>query len=139
MLGDFEGAILPRLFFPDKKIIGSQDKFEKFTGHSLEKQTSMTIGVLGDFYINFGRWGSFILLFVFGAIISRLLFIFLRKYVLPNPINIIWIPFLFSYLVRANNDFYIVINNLVKGYLIFLFVTYLQKRIWPTKPIQKLR
>ncbi|HTJ52535.1 MAG TPA: hypothetical protein VL443_23910 [Cyclobacteriaceae bacterium] len=139
MLGDIEGAVLPRIFFPEKKIIGSQDKFQKYTGHKLGKGVSMTIGVLGDFYINFGRWGSFIMLFVFGALISRMLYLFVRKYVVTDPINIVWIPFLFSYLVRANNDFYIVINNLVKGYLIFLFVTYLRKRIWPIRPIQKLR
>jgi hypothetical protein len=133
MLGDIEGAILPRIFFPDKKIIGSQDKFYKYTGHKLIGSTSMTIGILGDFYVNYGRWGSFIGLFIFGALVSRLLYLFIRKYVLPDPLNIIWVPFLFSYLIRANNDFYIVINNLVKGYLIFLFVQYIRRQLWPTR------
>lgn len=130
-LGDIVGTILPRIFFSDKKVIGSQDKFQKYTGHKLIGSTSMTIGVLGDFYINFGRWGAFIGLFIFGAIISRLLYLFIRNHVLPDPINIIWIPFLFSYLIRANNDFYIVINSFVKGYLIFLFVNFLRKLLWP--------
>ena len=130
-LGDVEGTVLPRIFFSDKKVIGGQDKFYKYTGHKLEKGTSMTIGILGDFYINFGRWGAFIGLFIFGAIVSRLLYLFIRHHVLPDPINIIWIPFLFSYLIRANNDFYIVINSFVKGYLIFLFVNFLRKQLWP--------
>ena len=111
LLSDLEGIILPRIFYPDKKIIGSQDKFEKFTGHTLVGGTSMTIGVLGDFYINFGRWGSFIGLFIFGAIMARSFYWFIKKYVVTDPINIVWLPFLFSYLVRANNDFYIVANN----------------------------
>lgn len=130
-LGDIVGTMLPRIFFSEKKVIGSQDKFQKYTGHKLIGSTSMTIGVLGDFYINFGRWGAFIGLFIFGAIVSRLLYLFIRNHVLPDPINIIWIPFLFSYLIRANNDFYIVINSFVKGYLIFLFVNFLRKLLWP--------
>lgn len=130
-LGDIIGSVLPRIFFSDKKIIGSQDKFTKYTGHKLQKTTSMTIGVLGDFYINFGWWGSFVLLFLFGALVAKLLYLFLRKYVVNDPINLIWIPYLFSYLVRANNDFYIVTNNFVKGFLIFLFVSYLRRQFWP--------
>jgi hypothetical protein len=136
MLGDIEGSILPRVFFPNKKVIGSQDKFYEYTGHKLIGNTSMTIGILGDFYINFGRSGSFVGLFIFGAFVSRLLYFFMRKHVLADPINIVWVPFLFSYLVRANNDFYIVFNNLVKGYLIFLFVSYIRKQLWPVRPIQ---
>ena len=135
LLSDLEGIILPRIFYPDKKIIGSQDKFEKFTGHTLVGGTSMTIGVLGDFYINFGRWGSFIGLFIFGAIMARLFYWFIKKYVVTDPINIVWLPFLFSYLVRANNDFYIVANNLFKGFLIFLLINYLRKQFWPARPV----
>ena len=138
MLGDIEGTVLPRIFFPEKKIIGSQDKFYKYTGHKLRKSTSMTIGVIGDFYINYGRIGSFIGLFIFGAIIARMLYFFMRKHVLTDPVNIIWIPFLFSYLVRANNDFYVVINSFVKGYLIFLFINFLRKQLWPTPGVRNL-
>ncbi len=137
-LGDIQGSILPRFFFPEKKEIGSRDKFYKYTGHKLTGGTSMTIGVLGDFYVNFGRWGSFVGLFILGACVSRALYFFIRKHVLPDPINIIWIPFLFSYLVRANNDFYVVINSFVKGYLIFLFITFLRKQFWPAPVVRNL-
>jgi hypothetical protein len=126
MLGDIASSILPRIIFADKKSVNSQDKFYKYTGHRLRGSTSMSIGVLGDFYINFGRWGSFILLFVFGALISKLLYLFTTRYVIPDPINIIWVPFLLSYLIRANNDFYIFFNCLVKGFIIFLAVNYIR-------------
>lgn len=132
-LGDIEAAILPRFFFPGKKMGGSQEKFYKYTGHKLRHDTSMTIGVFGDFYVNFGRWGSFIALFIFGAIISRLLYFFVKKYVQTDPINIVWVPFLFSYLIRANNDFYFILNSFVKGFLIFLTVYYLRKQFWPKR------
>jgi hypothetical protein len=137
MWGDIVGSILPRIFFPNKKTIGSQDKFFTYTGHKLTKGTSMTIGLLGDFYINFGKEGAFVGLFIFGAVISRFLYFFIKKHVVNDPLNIIWIPFLFNYLVRANNDFYVVFNNLVKGYLIFLAVSYLQRKFWPDHPVLK--
>jgi hypothetical protein len=133
LISDITSSLIPRLFLPNKKVVGSQDKFYKFTGHRLWGSTSMTIGVLGDFYINFGRWGSFAGLFIFGAVIARLLFLFMRRYVLSDPINVIWVPFLLSYLIRANNDFYMVFNNMTKGFIIFLFINFLRKKLWPPR------
>jgi hypothetical protein len=135
-IGDIQAALLPRIFFPEKKMGGTQDKFYNYTGYKLVEGTSMTIGVLGDFYVNFGRWGSFIALFIFGAVIARLFQFFMQTYVLADPINIVWVPFLFTYLVRANNDFYFVFNSFVKGFLIFLLVNFLRKQFWPQRTFQ---
>lgn len=129
MLSDVVASILPRAFFEDKKSVNSQDKFTKYTGHKLGGTTSMSIGILGDFYINYGWWGSIIALFIFGALIARLLYIFIQRYVLPDPINIIWVPFILSYLIRANNDFYIFFNCLIKGYIIFLSVNFIRYHV----------
>ena len=96
----------------------------------------MTIGILGDFYINFGWWGSIIGLFIFGALISRFLFYFQVKFVKPDPINIIWVPYMLSYFVRADNDFYIMFNCMFKGFLIFLFVRFLEKNIWQESKVK---
>jgi hypothetical protein len=126
MLTDILSSIVPRILFSDKRSVNSKDKFNKYTGHKLRGSTSMSVGVLGDFYINFGRVGSFIMLFVFGIFIARILRFFIIRYVLPDPINIIWIPFMLSYLIRANNDFYIFFNCLIKGFLIFLAVNYIR-------------
>ena len=139
MLSDITSSILPRVIFSDKKIVGSQEKFRKYTGHRLWGSTSMTIGVLGDFYINFGWEGSFIALFIFGLFLGFAMKFFMKKYVLPNPLNIVWIPFMLSYLVRANNDFYMVFNSLVKGFLIFLFLNYLIKQLWPSRKLLAAR
>jgi len=126
MLSDIISSFLPRVVFADKKSAISKDKFYKYTGHKLHGATSMTIGLLGDFYINYGEWGSYLTLFLFGAIISRLLYFFIKRYVLLDPINIIWVPFMFSYLVRADNDFYIVFNCIVKGFIIFVIIDYVR-------------
>ena len=132
---DIISSLLPRAIFTSKKLVGSQDKFLKYTGHILHNETSMTIGVLGDFYINFGWMGSLIALFIFGVFLSKFLYYFITRYVIPNPINIIWIPFLFNYLMRANNDFYMVFNSLFKGFIIFLFVMYMERKILPPRKI----
>jgi hypothetical protein len=126
MWNDVVASILPRAFFEDKKSVNSKDKFSKYTGHKLRGSTSMSIGILGDFYINYGWWGSIVALFIFGALIARLVYIFIKRYVLPDPINIIWVPFILSYLIRANNDFYIFFNCLVKGYVIFLAINFIR-------------
>jgi len=140
MFSDIASSILPRFLFPDKKVIHTREKFRKYTGHKLGPSTSMTIGILGDFYINFGRVGSYIGLFIFGALVARLVYFFNRKFIIDSdPVNIIWLPFIFSYLVRADNDFYVFFNSMLKGFVIFFAVNYLRYQfIEPrvsTKPV----
>lgn len=126
---DIEGILLPRILFNDKKVIGGREKFVKYTGHPLHGGTSMTIGVLGDFYINFGKWGSYIALFIYGAIVSKFLHWFIIKHVIDEPLNIVWVPLLFNFVIRANNDFYMAANSLFKGYLMFLIINYFYQKI----------
>lgn len=128
MAVDILSSFVPRILFEDKKSVNSQDKFYKYTGHKLLGNTSMSIGLIGDFYINFGFTGSIVMLFLFGAAIGSLLNFFIINYTLKDPINIIWLPFLFSYLMRANNDFYIFFNNLVKGFLVFFILQVIRSR-----------
>lgn len=138
MITDLEGILLPRILFPSKKLTGDHTKFEYYTGHKI-KRTSMTIGVFGDFYINFGPGGAIFGLFIFGAMVARVLFWFTRRFVTPDPINIVWIPILFSYLVRADNDFYTVVNSAFKGFLIFMAVRYIYGLIWNRRLSHSIR
>lgn len=136
MLSDIGASIVPRFFFQNKKVVHTKEKFYKYTGHKIGRNTAMTIGILGDFYINFGREGSFVMLFVFGALISIVIRSFIRKFVIQDPLNIIWLPFLLSYLVRADNDFYIFFNCVVKGFIIFLVVNYIRYKLVEPKLIR---
>jgi hypothetical protein len=138
ILLDITSSLLPRILYSEKKEVNSQAKFFKYTGHKLKGATSMSIGILGDFYINFGWWGSIVMLFVFGSAVASFLRYFITRFVIPDPINIVWVPFLLCYLVRANNDFYIFFNCLVKGFLIFLAVDYIRyKLLGVNRPSQK--
>jgi hypothetical protein len=80
------------------------------------------MGVVGDFYLNFGKIGTVIVLFLFGFSISKVNSVFISKYVKSNPINLIWLPFIFSYLMRPGNEFYMVLNHLIKSVFVLFFV-----------------
>ena len=129
MLTDIVSSVIPRVIVADKKSVNSKEKFYKYTGHKLRGKTSMSIGVIGDFYINFGRYGSYIALFIFGTLIAISVRWFIARFVVSDPINIIWVPFILSYLIRANNDFYIFFNAMVKGFVIFLAINYVRYNV----------
>lgn len=128
---DITASMIPRFIAEGKKKVNDKEKFEKYTGHHIYGNTAMSIGVLGDFYINFGFWGSFIALFFLGVFVAIVLKYFMRKFVMPNPMYLVWIPFLFSYLIRANNEFYIFFNNLVKGFILFLLIDFIFRQLFP--------
>jgi len=139
MISDLKGVILPRIFFPEKKTVVDRDKFKKYTGRRLIGGTAMTVGVLADFYINFGRWGSFVGLFLWGAVLALFLRWFIARYVIPHPLNMVWIPVLFNYVIRASDDFYIVANSLFKGFLLFLIIEYARKTFFSDEQRPRVR
>lgn len=138
LFGDIKSAFLPRLFYENKKTIGDRKKFKQYTGIPL-KRASMTVGLLGDFYLNFGVVGGCVGLFIFGALMSIALNKFTTKYVLKHPINLVWIPFIFLIWASANDEFYTVINTVIKGFFIFIGVDYLQKKFLPVSEQEQFK
>ena len=121
-INDVMSSFLPRLFWLNKRVVNDYKRFNYYTGYSLNKDTSMSMGVIGDFYINFGVIGTVIALFLFGHFIARIKRYFLKKYVYINPINLIWLPFIFSYLIRPGNEFYMVLNHFIKAIVVLIVV-----------------
>lgn len=119
---DVFSSILPRALWANKRIVNDYQRFNHYTGYSLNSSTSMSMGVVGDFYLNFGKIGTVIVLFLFGFFISKVNSFFISKYVTSNPINLIWLPFIFSYLMRPGNEFYMVLNHLIKSVFVLFFV-----------------
>jgi hypothetical protein len=119
---DLLSSVMPRFLLPGKRVVNDPDRFNYYTGYILNDQTSMSIGVLGDFYINFGIKGTYVCMFVFGFLMARFLGWFYKKFVYNNPINLIWLPFIFSYFIRPGNEFYMVFNHMVKALIVFLIV-----------------
>jgi len=63
---------MPRLLFPDKPILKSDSEHTmKYTGLFLatdEQGTSISIGYVGDSYIDFGMYGMFVPIFLLGIL-----------------------------------------------------------------------
>jgi hypothetical protein len=125
---------MPRFLWPNKRIVNDYQRFNYFTGYSLNRRTAMSIGVIGDFYINFGKIGTCLMMFVFGWSVAKLSKWFIERFVFTNPINLIWLPFIFSYLIRPGNEFYMVVNHLIKALVVLWFVF---KVIYPKLNLMK--
>jgi hypothetical protein len=125
-------SLIPRFLFPDKEIGGSQDKFHRFTGIQLVGSTTMNIGTIGDAYVNFGRFGGCIFMFIFGFVLN---FIVAKIFSVSksHPDWLLWIPLIFFYIIRAGNDFYVIFNFMIKTIMLLLFVYYLSKFIYKRK------
>ncbi|MGI0483594.1 hypothetical protein ACN4EE_22785 [Geminocystis sp. CENA526] len=63
-------APIPRLIWADKPIFGgSGNLVSLFTGQKFADGTSVGVGQVLEYYINFGTWGVFIGFMIFGVII----------------------------------------------------------------------
>lgn len=125
---DIRASIIPRIFDPGKTVAGGEqgrEKFARFTGRYLVKGTRMTIGVLGDAYVNFGFTGGIIFMFIFGFFLNLVLY-WIYSLSKTYPTLILWIPFIFFYAMRAGNEFIVILNFITKSsFVVFLlFILY---------------
>jgi len=66
-------AVVPRIIWPDKPVFAGSPLIVSFyTGMTFAEGTSVGVGQVMEFYINFGRWGILGGFFVFGLIIRWL-------------------------------------------------------------------
>lgn len=78
----FAYVFTPRLFNPDKPELNSSIKVSKYTGiryAGSEQGTSFSLGYFGDCYIDFGKFGMLIALFIIGLLFGFTYFYFLRN------------------------------------------------------------
>jgi len=125
-----ENALVPRIFNPDKKKAGGQENFEKYTGLYLNKNTSMGLSVLGEGYANYGYY-AWVFLFIWGYVLRQVLNFLNKK---SNIIGLVYffIPLIFLQVVKAETEFYVVLNHLFKSMiLLFILMPFLKK--WEKK------
>ncbi|NET34792.1 MAG: hypothetical protein F6K19_22665 [Cyanothece sp. SIO1E1] len=116
------GLLLPRFLYPEKPTVGDRNKFEQFVGWRLGQGVSMNVGIMGDGYGNFGPRGGILFCFFFGSALGLIfkLFYHLAK---TYPTLPIWGILIFFYSMRAGNEFYIIMNWIIKTSL-FVFIYY---------------
>jgi hypothetical protein len=128
-------SILPRFLNPMKKMAGGKDNFERFTGLELGQSTSMGISTVGEAYANFGVLGAVLLMFIWGLIVSKVLNKILEIAQNDTLIIVFFIPFIYFQVVKAETEFVVVLNHLIKS----SFVVFLLYRYLISKELQKIQ
>ena len=65
-----KSALLPRFLAPDKLNAGDREIFMKYTGVLINRGTSMGISSVGDAYCNFGIYGGWVFMFLYGYLFN---------------------------------------------------------------------
>lgn len=120
-------SLVPRLFNPDKIQSGGAN-FERFT-HMELRGTSMNLGLVGEAYANYGIQGGVIFMFIIGLFFNISLYI-LKRYAKNTYEVYLWIPFLFLYVVKAEEDFSTMFNQFTKAVLVIYIIFWLMNKIY---------
>lgn len=115
-----ESALLPRFISPNKLISGDKSIFNRFSGHEINSDTSMGLGIFADGYIAGGKFGLCVAALLFGLLISyfsRLI----ANWMNITPYYLVLLFPIFSYAVRPDCEFQTALNHIFKT-TIFLFI-----------------
>lgn len=124
ILNAVTASLAPRFLWPDKPRAGGADMVCRYVGdcESVLRGISYNVGPIGEAYINFGKIGGCVFMFVYG-----LLFNFLFKKALliarNTPTLILWFPLLFISFFTMENDVLSFLNSFVKS-AFFVFVMF---------------
>lgn len=122
-----EASLLPRFLAPNKIKSGDKEIFNKFSGHFINENTSMGLGVFADGYIAYGAWGVYVFGFVLGLIFS-LTFKLIERWTKVSPFYVLLLLPLLNYAVRPDCELQTIINHLFKGILLYGFLVYLTRK-----------
>ena len=122
-----EAAFLPRIIAPNKLNAGDRMFFMKYSGMALKEGTSMGLSAVGDAYINFGRIGGCIFMFVWGLLFSIVLNGF-EKFSKTFPFILLFTPLVFYYPIRPDCELQTSMGHLVKAcFLLYMMVLFWKK------------
>lgn len=123
-------TFVPRLLNPNKKQAGGQENFSRFTGFQLLEDTSMGTSVLGEAYANYGPGGGVVFMFLWGITIS-LFFKMVVSFSLKKHLTLVlWIPFIFLQVIKAETELVVVLNHLVKAGIFVFGVYWISYRVF---------
>jgi hypothetical protein len=122
-----EAALLPRFLAPDKLKSGDKVIFNEFSGHIINENTSMGLGIFADGYIAYGALGVYIFGFVLGLIFA-LTFKLVERWSKISPFYVLLLLPLLNYAVRPDCELQTTINHLAKGIILYGFLVYLTRK-----------
>ncbi|MCX6239092.1 MAG: hypothetical protein NTY07_16280 [Bacteroidia bacterium] len=113
-------SLLPRFISPDKAIAGGRLNMQRYAGITLNKNTSMDIGQVGEAYANYGVGGGIVFMLILGFVFNLMLAFISRKSIDISDL-IFWLPLLFLQVVKAETSLLTTLNHLVKASLLTWF------------------
>jgi hypothetical protein len=116
-----KASLMPRILFPGKVKAGGRTYFTRFTGKPISEKTSMGLGLLGEAYANYGVFGGIIFMFIIGFFYNFFIHK-IYKAALKHPTIIFFIPLIFLQVVKAETDFSVILNHLLKATVIVWFI-----------------
>jgi hypothetical protein len=122
-----EAALLPRFLAPNKLESGDKEIFNEFSGHTINDNTSMGLGIFADGYVAYGATGVYIFAFVLGLIFA-LTFKLVERWTKVSPFYVLLLLPLLNYAVRPDCELQTTINHLFKGILLYGFLVYLTRK-----------
>jgi hypothetical protein len=122
-----EAALLPRFLAPDKLKSGDKVIFNEFSGHIINENTSMGLGIFADGYIAYGALGVYIFGFVLGLIFA-LTFKLVERWSKISPFYVLLLLPLLNYAVRPDCELQTTINHLAKVIILYGFLVYLTRK-----------
>jgi hypothetical protein len=114
-------SFLPRFINSDKAIAGGRLNMQRYAGITLNKNTSMDIGQIGEAYANYDVTGGIIFMFILGFIFNLVLAFMSRKSI-EIPDLIFWLPLLFLQVVKSETSLVTILNHLVKASALVWFL-----------------
>jgi hypothetical protein len=118
-----KSALIPRLLSPDKVTAGGRTYFTRFTGKDISENTSMGLSIMGEAYANYGIFGGSVFMFIIGLFYNFFIFMIFRI-ANNHPTIILFIPLLFLQVVKAETDFSVILNHLIKASIVVWFIFY---------------
>lgn len=122
-------TFVPRFVDPDKLIAGGRLNFERFTGLLLTGNTSMTIGVVGEMYANYGIVGGIFGMAVFGFLLGFLYYKFLYKKAIRHSVWYAWGPFVGYYAMKAEEGLMETTTWIFKSILVMVLVIFISNKL----------
>jgi hypothetical protein len=114
------GGFLPRFLDENKAKAGGKDNILRFAGIDLTA-AAMTLSVFGDAYCDFGVVGGIVFMFFYGLFLNFIISMF-NKNSINYPTLFLWLPLVFFYAIRAENDFQTCFNHILKTSLVIWFI-----------------
>lgn len=110
-------ALLPRVLDPFKYEAGSTEFVTRFTGIKLNESTSMGLSLAGEMYVNFGRSGGLLGVFVLGYLLGQLYRFFLR-WSRESVLWWAWAPYVMLNTMQAESGLGEAFNHVVKSSIV---------------------